>query len=344
MRLELTMVCVASLAIGACGGESVEQPPPAPVDWRSLQERPAAPAAAAAPTAKERAVAEAYATALAAPDLGGLASRLDADVRFAFPGVPDAHGRDGVVRAHDALFGAFDRRTVSTRRVWRTDAAQCVEWVMSGVQAKAWMGVPPSGKPVTIEGAALLFTTDEGRITDVHVYFDVAVVKAQLGVGPRELIALAPPAVPTGAPEVFEQSGSTDEKANVEVASASLGALESGSEADYAAAFDDDAEIHSADRAAPGHGKGDARAYYKALHRAIGQLDTTIVDAWGVGPFVVIEYRIAGEQRAPLGWIPSERDRVVRLEVLEVDELRGRHVARTWRYDNPEEILSAPKL
>ena len=62
------------------------------------------------------------------------------------------------------------------------------------------------------------------------------------------------------------------------------------------------------------------------MHKAIGQLDTTVDNAWGVGRFAVVEYTIAGEQVAPLGWVPAQRDKVIRL-----DTVRRRRDGRTAR-------------
>jgi ketosteroid isomerase-like protein len=330
---------MALLAV-ACSSEMVTQPPPPPVDWRSFQLRAVPDAGSSGPTARERAVAEAYAGALAAPGLQKLGPQLDEDVHFAFPGKDDAHGRESVVRAHDLLFGAFDRRAVATTRVWRTANAQSVEWAMTGVHAREWMGVSPTEKPVAFKGVTLLWTKDDGSITDVHVYFDVAIVRAQLGAGPKGLLRPpAPPPAPkeTAEPQVFEQTGSPDEKNNVAVVRTAFDALENHDLAAYLAAMTDDIEVHTLEQAQPMRGKDDLRAYFAAMHRAIGQLDTTIDNAWGIAGFAVVEYDIAGEQLGPIGWI-VQRDKVIRLHVVDVVELRESKIARVWRYDNPGEI------
>jgi hypothetical protein len=76
------------------------------------------------------------------------------------------------------------------------------------------------------------------------------------------------------------------------------------------------------------------------MHKAIGQLDTTVDNAWGVGPFSIVEYSIAGEQLASIGWVPAQRDKVIRLQLVDICETTGGKVARVWRYDNPVQILS----
>lgn len=356
MRLPLPFAVVATqlssagaaILLSSCSSETVAQPPPAPVNWQSFEARATPDAGQNMPTAKERAVAENYVAALASPGFAPLASHLDDDAHFSFPGLDDAHGRDPIVHAHDLLLGAFGQRNVTTSRVWRTSSEQTVEWTMTGVHERPWVGIAATRRPVTIKGLALLWTKDDGSITDIHLYFDVAVVKAELGVGPKELLDLAQHASPVGSgstspgPFVVEQVGSADEKFNVALGRAALDALENNKLNDYEATMGDEVEIHTLERALPWHGKADARGYFKAMHKAIGQLDTTVTDAWGIGPFVVIEYTIAGDQVGPIGWIAAQRDKAVRFHLVDVLEVTGGKIARTWRYDNPAEVVATP--
>ncbi len=277
---------------------------------------------------------------LTSPEFATLRPLLDEDVRSTFPGLDDAHGRDAVVHAHQVLFGAFDGRAVGVSRIFRTDDAQAVEWIMTGTHAREWKDLAATRKPVAIKGLTLLWTKDDGTITDVHVYFDVAVAKAQLGSGPKELRGLPPPALPPSPPQVYEQSGSADEKVSVTIGRAAIDALENSDEAAYVDTKTDDVEYHTLERAQPDVGKDAARAYFKSMRRSIGQLDTTIDNAWGIGSFSVVEYSIAGAQLGPIGWVPMQRNNVVHLDVAQVNEVRDGKVARVWRYDNPVQLVS----
>jgi ketosteroid isomerase-like protein len=328
------------LLAAACSSETVGPPPAAPVNWQSLQSFPVVDSGAEVTTAKERALAYQYALALASPGLADLGPLFDEDVHFASPGMSDANGRGPAVGAHEGLFGAFDDRKVVLSRVWRTPNEQTVEWVMTGIHARDYMGVPSTRKQVAFKGLTLLWTKDDGSVTDVHVYVDIAVVRAQLGVGPKDLLAL-PQAVPPGDPaEVFEQAQADSEGRNVNVAlvQSALDALENNSEAAYVGAMTDDVELHTLEQPRPSIGKRDARLYYRAIHRAIGQLDTTTENAWGVARFALVEYSIAGEQMAPIGWVPAQPDKVIRLQVVDIAEIRDGKIARVWRYDNPAQI------
>jgi hypothetical protein len=325
--------------IRACSGERVEPPPLAPVDWRSLSDRPVF-ARVDAEKPKVSVSPEGYAAALASPGFEELAPLLDQEAHFAAPGAMDARGRGEVVDAHERLLGAFDNRHVTLNRVWRTPNEQTIEWTMTATQTKDWRGVSATQKNVAFMGLTLLWTKDHATIVDLHVYFDIAVIEAQLGAGPKELRALPPAAQPAGSASVFEQTRahSYEEKTNVDVVKSSLDALDADRELAYLSSMSDDIEIHTLERAQPLRGKAGARAYYASIHKAIAQLDTTIDNAWGIANFAIVEYSISGEQLGPIGWIRARPDEVVRLELVDICEIRNDRIARIWRYDNPAQI------
>jgi ketosteroid isomerase-like protein len=329
-----------ALLVAACSSENASSPPPAPVDWHAFEVPHAQHTGPTGPTRRERAVAESFIAAFSAPSWGELPQLVAGDAHYVWPGMPDARGHDAVLKAFDATFGAFDKRALVPSRVLRSDAATSVEWTFSGVQARDWMGVAATSKPVSFRGVALLFTKDDGGIADLHVVFDLAVVKAQLGAGPKELAALPPAAPPAGPVQGVEAAHTPDETRSVQVARAWLDALEKNDEPGWLAALTDDAALETLERAQPAHGREEMKAHFRAMHRAISQLDTTLDNAWGVGKYAVVEYYVAGEQVAPLGWLPPQRNKVVRLQVVDVMEMRDGKIAHVWRYENPAQILT----
>src|SRR5262249_8776485 len=148
----------------------------------------------------------------------------------------DTRGRDRVVGAHNALFGAFEQRSFALSRVLRTDRSQSLEWTFSGVDSRVQ-------KPVAVKGVTLLWTNDDGSLSDVHLYFDPALVKAQLGVGPPELQTLPRPPISSGAPQVLEQGGTPEETANVALVRAMLKALEDNRESAFLSTLANDVEV-----------------------------------------------------------------------------------------------------
>jgi ketosteroid isomerase-like protein len=322
-----------------CAHETVDRPPPPPVDWESLKPRPPAPAPKR-PTAtdKERAVASAYTQALSAPDFTALSALLDEEVHFRFAGTMDAHGRDKALLAHEALLGRFEARHVVASRVLLTDSAQVLEWNLVGVD-KA------SRKPVGFKGVALLWTKDDGSLSDVHLYFDEAVVNAQLGKGPKALAGLTPVPLPTplstGERQVIEQQQGLVETANVKLVRAELQALDDYQLSAYLATMADDVELWTLQSSQPAKGKLGARGYYQTMANAISNLAISVESSWGIGRFVAVEYNLIGEQRQRLGWIPAQNS-VIKLSVVDVVEVRDGKIARIFRYDDPMQLVSAP--
>jgi ketosteroid isomerase-like protein len=287
-----------------------------------------------AATSRERAATDAYLKALSSTAFSDLGRVLDEDAHFAFAGFKDVHGRDSISHVHQALLGAFEPRTFVPSRVWLTEDSQIVEWTMSGVH---------NSKTVAFHGLTLLWTKDDGSISDVHLYFDEAQVNGQLGVGPKQLTTLPPPPSGSSPRQDYEQARSPEERSNVDVVRAALDALENNDEAAYVATMTDDVEVTTLESAAPSRGKAEAGRYVQTMNKAIAHLDTAIDNVWGIGPYVVVEYHILGEQRGPIGWVPAQKDNLLKMFVVDVAELKGGKIAHLWRYDNPAQILSVPR-
>jgi ketosteroid isomerase-like protein len=292
------------------------------------------------PTGQERGLAEAYLKALAAPELDSLGSMLDEQAHFAFRG-RTTHGRDRVLKGHAEMFGAFDQRQFAATRIWLTDSthpldSQAFEWTMTGVQARDYLGVPATHKPVVIKGLTLLWTTDSGIISDLHVYFDEEVVKAQLGVGPAELQKLPVPSPDLSAgPQILERTGATEEASNAKVMRSMVQALEDNKESEFLALMADGVQFCTIDHAEPATGKKAASDYFRTMRRSIRLLDTVIENAWGVQSFVVAEYAVTGLQLAPFPRVPFTEGRPLHTQFADVAEIHDGRITRIWRYDDP---------
>ena len=284
-----------------------------------------------------RPVAGLYARAIESPQFVSLSPALDEAADGSFPGLAEVIGREQVVALHELLFGAFDNRSMNLRRVFTTAGMQAVEWTLSGVQARDWMGVPATRAPVVFEGVTLLWTA--GRtISDVHTYFDVASVKAQLGAGPKELRGIARLRPPSGPPETYRENDAPRELGNASVVRRELDALGLDDSKNYLATMVGAVEVGSVEPTQAAHGKAEARAYYQRMHGDIWSLDTTITNVWGISRFVVVEYRIGGMQMRSLGWVPPRADNVVTLHMVDVVELRDEEITQIARYGNLAEI------
>ncbi len=349
----LLPLCFASpLALAslvACSSDTVAPPPKPPVG--SLEPNRVVDAGPDVVTAKERALPDLYAQLMSSSTSGdaglpfaGLGPLLDPDLAgFQSPGERPAHEANGIIAAHANLFGSFDDRKMQLTRIWRTPAEQTFEWVMTGTQARDWKGVPATHKTISFKGVTLLWTKDDGSITDIHVYLDVAAVRALLGApGPKELANVPAVVPPTGAPQSYDQAPTPTsvELDDVAKLKGSLDALENSNEAAYVGSMTDDVVVDTVEKSPAIHGKEEARGYYRAMHKAIGQLDTNVMSEWGVGTFAIVEYSLSGEQLGPVGWIPAQRDKVIRFETVDVCEMRDGKIAHVWRFDNPTEMAA----
>lgn len=329
---------VAMLLVG-CTSAAVVSPPAPPVDWQAFDARRTVDAGPGGPTAKERAAAEAYVGALSSRNLEALGPMLDSGAHFMFPGFGGARGREAVVRAHQALFGAFEDRQLDVSRVWRTDDAQMIEWTFRGVLERPFGRIAPTHEPSRFRGLTLLWTNDDGAITDIHTYFDESAIGDRSDAGAAGGEAEAPAAQADGGdgPQFFERSGSLTERLDLECVRSSLDALEQNRDADYVSSATDDVELFPGGREKALRGKDALLGYVRALHKSIRQLDTTIENVWAIADFVIVEYEMAGEQVGPIGGVPAD-GRVVSLHVADVVQLTSGRMNRIWRYDDPAEL------
>ena len=332
------LVMLAPL-VSACAAEAVELPPPVPAHWQSPSGVAPSPTT---PTQKERGLADAYIGALSSPRLATLGPMLDEEVLLAFGG-RDVRGRERVVKAHEDAFGAFDGRRFTASRVWFTDSrptvnSQAIEWTMTGAHAREWMKIPATGKSVSIRGLTLLWTTDEGVITEIHVYFDEDVVRAQLGVGPPALRKLPAPVAGAGPPAIKEREGRPEETSNVASMRAMLQALEDKQESAFVSRIADDLTVVTLDEPEPLRGKESARTYFKNVWHSVREVDTVTMNAWGVGGFVIVEYAVTGSQVAPLFRVVPAREGghdALHAQFVDIAEFHDGKVTRIWRYADP---------
>ncbi|HXX68887.1 MAG TPA: nuclear transport factor 2 family protein [Polyangiaceae bacterium] len=192
----------------------------------------------------------------------------------------------------------------------------------------------PTRRAVAFDRFAVLATRQDGAVSDLHVYFDVASVEAELGRSASDPHAASSAASPAGPPQVAWQSGSSDEMHNAAVVCRWLDAVDSIDRAAYLACLSEDVELTTPQSPQPARGKEAAAKGFEAIHRQLAELETRIDAVWAIGDFVAVEYSITGEQTAPIGWVPLARDRVVRLQVADVAELHDGRITRVWRYLN----------
>ena len=324
---------VALAMLAACAPETVPRPAKPPADYASLKPKAVTQDDPLAATELERQIAAKYIKALSAADFAGLEQLFDEDAHFVFVGDKlDSHGRREIMAAHTKLLGSLSPRQFAARRVLITDRTQAIAWTLTG-NDKA------TQKAVGITGMSLVWTKDDGTISDLHMFFDEAVLHAQLGGEPKVLQSVPLAQAPSGPPEIVDQTHAPDEAKHAQIASDWLDDFEKG-EPKYLAAMTDDVEFETLEAAKPMHGQADARVHYDRMHHAIGNIDTQLIPpALAAGDFVEVEYRIVGEMRDKVAFIPRLNIPLITLYVVDVLQFKGDKIAHVWRYDDPLQIL-----
>jgi hypothetical protein len=90
-------------------------------------------------------------------------------------------GRPYAERSH------FLRQSLAQRDAMRTHAAEdavIVEGRLAGTHKGAWMGIPPTGKPLSAPFSAVFTFNDDDRVKSEIVYYDRMTLLGQLGVLP----------------------------------------------------------------------------------------------------------------------------------------------------------------
>jgi predicted ester cyclase len=326
-----------AVCLGACGSSDIENPPPPPVDPRVYQTASLRTAVVQKdPFTKERETLAAIGNALAADDMKKMAEFIDPEADFSFPGMSDASNRDGMLKACGDLFSPFSNRKYAASRIWQIGEAAVVEWSMLAIQSGEFMNVRATGKPVGIHGLSLYFFNLNGLVNDIHVYFDIGAILAQLGAAPKGVeTPPLPPLAPT--PEAFVAEGTPSD---ITMVNASWDAFEAKNAAGYLAPMADDVEVFRFDRATPEHGKDARKKYFDWIARGLSSLSQTPLNAWSDGPFVIEEYYTGGVNSGKMTPDAPASGHAVRVHLVDIDEIREGKIKRIWTFGNSLELLA----
>ena len=119
-----------------------------------------------------------------AHDPDAVAAVFAADAVMRESGRPDEHrGRAAIRQRAGALLAAFPDFRLE-RLVLVIDGDRHADrWVMTGTHTGELFGIPPTGRPVRVEGATFTRLGPDGLVVeDIH-HTDFAGLMAQLGVG-----------------------------------------------------------------------------------------------------------------------------------------------------------------
>ncbi|HEV8536599.1 MAG TPA: ester cyclase [Candidatus Limnocylindria bacterium] len=109
------------------------------------------------------------------------------DVKFVNP-VTGPTDKTGMRGFHDAFFTAFPDIHYRIDRLITSGDSVIVEITVTGTNTGAFMGMPPTKKPVEIT-LAFAVDTKNGKISEWHSYFDQVALQKQLGILPEAVPA-----------------------------------------------------------------------------------------------------------------------------------------------------------
>lgn len=97
-----------------------------------------------------------------------------------------SHGKEEVGANLRLLFAAFPDLKLSMTSYLASGDRECIEYVMSGTHSAAYMGLPATGKSISVRGVAVADLI-EGKARRISQYVDSAAFMRQLGVLPPTL-------------------------------------------------------------------------------------------------------------------------------------------------------------
>jgi len=134
-------------------------------------------------TEQNKALARCWVEAFEKGDKATLASLCDPHVvdRSAAPGAPA--GVAGLQAQSELYTTAFPNIRFTSDNVVAEGDRVAISWVATGTHTGPLMGMPPTGKPVQVQGCNILHI-EAGKIVEHWAYFDRMALMAQLGAMP----------------------------------------------------------------------------------------------------------------------------------------------------------------
>jgi ketosteroid isomerase-like protein len=345
MRSHVWTGFVFVVLTAACGGEHETllppQPPPPPPPSLGPSAMPAAEPTPAPEPAKPiwpdlvSGFLKNTAAAIGDRDAKKYAECFTEDAVLTEYGHEEIKGRDAIRRDMQELIDGFVDLKVSGSRVFVKNDVGVSEWVLSGTNKGEFHATKPTGKPIGVRGAWVVWLGPGGLATKAHLYMDGSTVMGQLGkLKGHEVRPVAAP--PMGQPEMKGVKGLADEEKNVEVVKALYAAVEKKSDSDFVAGLTDSAVW--TDLTAPKDiaGKQEVKAWFSAMGKAFPDAKVAPQNAWAVEDYVICEAVMTGTQTGLLGAVKPTK-KPVTLHHLDIMQLKDGKVARAVTYGNDME-------
>ena len=333
--------------LAACGGggdvgKPVEQPKPAPIASAPAPVDSASAAAAASSAAVPAPPPASDATTTVRTFLDGF-NRQDpvkyvgayaADATIVIPGMPDVKGSAAIQAEHKHLLETFPDTRMNGVRLYTKGDVAVMEWVLSATQQNDWMGVKAANKAVGVRGLSIFWIDADGAIKKEARYYDLATLLGQIGglKGTWRGAPLLPAQMKAAA-----SSGAATEGPNADVVKKLYGALSAKSEVDFLGTQSDSIELDDQTRTQSYLGTVDTKKMFDMWTKALPDLKVAVVNAWGIGEWVVAETIMTGKQTGAMDGMPAS-GKALTLHGAGVFQMKDGKILKGWTYANGLEL------
>ncbi len=343
-----THVCLLSLALAACGGET---PGPAPMPTPSVTataptvaETPSAtpPVDTTPPPPAKPPLAELQKKAILgtiaafnAHDAKKLAAFYTADCTMMSPtaeGMKTETGRDAIEKSHTKLFTDVPDVATGLVRVLIKGDQAAYEWIAAGTNTG---GDKPTGKKAGFRAASIAWFDADGNIKAEHTYIDGVTIATQLGKMPGKPRAI--PTVPTGDAQWITATPADDALADKAKAMWPTSWPKHDKKA-YDASITDDfvhEEIATMDFA----GRKAALAEFDMYDKAVPDMKISIDNAWAAGGIVVMEFSFGGTQKGAFGPVKAT-GKPFTIHGIDFDAMTGDKMSKATTYSSGMELFA----
>jgi steroid delta-isomerase-like uncharacterized protein len=336
-----TLLATISLVmLAGCGGEEPPPvaPPPPPV---ATVAPPPTVTSPPPPPAPKPSLAELQQQGLGTALMGlnahdpqKFASVYADDAVVSVAGLNEIDGRAGVAANMAEWFETFKDAKLGFSRVWVKGDTMAIEWVINGTLHGDLFGVKGADQPIGHYGLSIVTFNADGKVTKENRYGDLGTVMTQVGgvkAKPRPI-----PEIPA-KPDVVTAKGTPDEEKNVEIAKASLAALEGKKEGDFLGALSDDIEHDGLFALETTKGKADAKKFYKSFTTAFPDAKFDVTRTLAIGDYAIVESVLKATQNGALGTIKATK-KPIAIHLVDIFKIKDGKVVRAWTYQNSLEM------
>jgi predicted ester cyclase len=319
-------------------------PSPPPVAWGSFDAGATAPVAttpSVSPstdrTAARVALVQALLGAISDLDSVAFAGKYAEDATASIFGESVWNGRADIGAMLRDFYQPFSGIKATPTRITVNGDRVAVEWVMTGTQAKSWMGADASGKTVAVPVLSIYKFDAHDRVAVEHTYFDEVGALVQIGAASHAMDR-GSVVTPADTPTIVGAKGGADETANTTLVASAANALAQNSADAVVAPYASDIEIWSATRAKTTKGKDAAKKEVAEFLKTFGDVKVT-VDAWGAGALVVDEREVKATNIGSYAGNPPTK-KAADWQEATVSEVKEGKVVRSWNYVNRRDIFA----